>query len=84
VRNFSTSLFFFIFPFPQSIFWISGFFFPQAFLTGGLQNHARKQGLEIDRLDFKYLYLEIDIKPSSIDKEPEDGVYIYGNPKALI
>ncbi|XP_073833430.1 dynein heavy chain at 16F isoform X2 [Musca autumnalis] len=41
---------------PKS-FWISGFYFPQSFLTGVLQTHARKRILPIDalKIDFQVI-----------------------------
>lgn len=35
-------------------FWMSGMFFPQGFLTGVLQTHARKHGIAIDKLTFSF------------------------------
>lgn len=39
-------------------FWIPGFFFPQGFITGTLQNYARKKVLAIDRISFNFKILD--------------------------
>jgi dynein heavy chain len=59
------------------IFWVSGFFFPQAFFTGTLQNFARRTKVAIDRLNFDFHILD-DRTVAEITKKPEHGCYVYG------
>ncbi|KAJ1514588.1 Dynein heavy chain 1, axonemal [Coelomomyces lativittatus] len=59
-----------------SVFWISGLFFPQAFLTGTLQNFARKYSLPIDTIQFSFKILKDSW--DRIQSGPEDGCYIRG------
>eukprot|EP00949_MAST-11_sp_MAST-11-sp1_P001615 g1615.t1 len=57
-------------------YWISGFYFTQAFLTGTLQNFARRHTVEIDNVDFDF---EIMVKQANVyRKPPADGAYVYG------
>ena len=61
-------------------FWLSGFFFPQAFLTGTLQNFARKYTLPIDTLSFSFKVRDdIDFDPAAGGLvAPDDGCFAYG------
>jgi dynein heavy chain len=56
-------------------YWISGFFFPQGFLTAALQNFARKYAFPIDTVSNSFV-----MKPEAPEdlKRPDDGCYIFG------
>jgi len=59
-----------------SIYWLSGFFFPQAFITGTMQNHARKYQLPIDTISFGYNLFEQ--REDGQYEAPKDGALVQG------
>uniref|UniRef100_A0A8D1UYI8 Dynein axonemal heavy chain 1 n=1 Tax=Sus scrofa TaxID=9823 RepID=A0A8D1UYI8_PIG len=59
-----------------AVFWISGFFFPQAFLTGTLQNYARKSVISIDTISFDFKVMRPSV--SEIKTRPKEGCFIHG------
>ncbi|KAI8999183.1 dynein heavy chain and region D6 of dynein motor-domain-containing protein [Gaertneriomyces semiglobifer] len=61
---------------PPAVFWISGLFFPQSFLTATLQNYARKYVIPIDTLSFDFKI--VDMRWEDIGQKPGDGAYIRG------
>lgn len=59
---------------PPIIYWVSGFYFTQAFLTGVLQNYARKYTIPIDELAFDFEF----IREEDVKEKPQDGAFIHG------
>jgi len=58
------------------VFWVSGFFFPQAFFTGTQQNFARKHTIAVDQISFAHVILRIT--HTDVKARPEAGCYVYG------
>ncbi|XP_076256705.1 dynein heavy chain 3, axonemal [Rhynchophorus ferrugineus] len=54
------------------VFWLSGFYFTQSFLTGVLQNYARQQKLPIDWIHFEFYTTKFEQEAKA---SPEVGVY---------
>uniref|UniRef100_A0A8C1CWI6 Uncharacterized protein n=1 Tax=Cyprinus carpio carpio TaxID=630221 RepID=A0A8C1CWI6_CYPCA len=58
-----------------AVFWISGFFFPQAFLTGTLQNFARSSSVSIDTIAFDFKVMKEAVE--ELTERPDIGCFIH-------
>ncbi|CRK99185.1 CLUMA_CG012510, isoform A [Clunio marinus] len=58
-----------------TVYWLGGFYFTQSFLTGVLQNHSRKNHLQIDHLHMKFDVTDFELE---VQEQPEIGVYLKG------
>lgn len=56
-----------------TVYWFSGFYFTQSFITGILQNHSRKHKLQIDLVTIQFHVTEFE---SEVRESNEVGVFI--------
>ncbi|KAM9425745.1 dynein axonemal heavy chain 2 [Pholidichthys leucotaenia] len=60
---------------PPKLYWLSGFTFPNGFLTAVLQSFARRYNVSIDTLSWEFLVYNLD---DSSFLPPKDGVFVRG------
>ena len=61
------------------MFWVSGFYFPQGFITGTQQNYARKLQVPIDTIGYEFeVPKAYDNTTPLTNKRPADGCIING------
>ncbi|KAI8465887.1 MAG: dynein heavy chain 7 [Monoraphidium minutum] len=58
-------------------YWLPGLFFPQGFMTGVLQAHARKYAVPIDTLTFGF-EVQPQLSREEVSAPPRDGVLVSG------
>ncbi|XP_060896803.1 dynein axonemal heavy chain 2-like [Labrus mixtus] len=61
---------------PPTLFWLSGFTFPNSFLTAVLQSSARQNNISVDTLSWEFVVSTVD--DSNLLSPPKDGVFIRG------
>ncbi|XP_077357601.1 dynein axonemal heavy chain 2 isoform X2 [Festucalex cinctus] len=61
---------------PPTLFWLSGFTFPNGFLTAVLQSAARQNKVSVDTLSWDFTVSSLE--ESHIQNPPKDGVYVRG------
>ena len=59
-------------------YWLSGFYFTQAFLTGTKQNFARRNNLPIDECQYETVVQTAEQEETDAKKVPEHGAYVWG------
>merc|ERR1712072_920511 len=61
-----------------SVYWINKFFFTHGFLTGAMQNYARKYAIPIDTLGFDFgIVHDVPEDGKGVDP-PDDGIHVVG------
>jgi dynein heavy chain len=59
-----------------AVYWMSGLFYPQGFITGVFQNHARETKIPVSDITMKYTV--IDKSEDELVKGPKYGIYVSG------